>query len=687
MLADLVRFNREARELVGANGAGGSLRDFCARRGYSEYFVERLIVPQASAVWSADPEQLSAFPASFLAEFLDNHGSLQIFGRPALALDRRRLAGATSRRWSRAFARPHSGGDARPQHPPRTRPRRRRDGCRHRVLRRGGGRGALRPGAGDARRPERGRARGAGRDPLPAQRGRRCTPTRACCRAAAAPGRAGTSTSRAEGEAARRGGAHDRHLRHEHPAAARGRPRVPRHPEQDRRDRPRRSHPHDELQPPGLHRRDGRGPGALGARSAAGTATHYCGAYWGWGFHEDGVRSALRAASRRARFHEPPDPDRARGCRSRRWPREPPPRSTRGPWPTGAASRSSTGSPIPLFMTLLDLDELPEALDPPSALVGAPSGARPLPRRGTTWPRARRAPARPRPSSPPAPAGLPPRALRAAPRPARCGCSAMPRMLGVRLQPGQLPLPLRRGRRDRRSRVIAEVTNTPWGDRHAYVGAPRRREGGPIRARFGKRLHVSPSTRWTSPTSSRSASPATRSRSRSATGTGADGVRRRPGAATPRAEPRGDDQGAARLPARGAGALARIYSHGLRLKLKGVPHHPPPRGRGANRVEIPGWPSPAPLFGDYYREIYAKGMLAGERPAQPIAWAELEASRRGGARRARRRLRLGRRRHRGHDAREPRGVPPLADRPARAARHLSGATSAPTCSAPRCRRR
>src|SRR6478672_4064437 len=34
--------------------------------------------------------------------------------------------------------------------------------------------------------------------------------------------------------------------------------------------------------------------------------------------------------------------------------------------------------------------------------------------------------------------------------------------------------------------------------------------------------------------------------------------------------------------------------------------------------------TPPPLFGDYYREIYAKGMLAGERPALPIAWAELE---------------------------------------------------------------
>jgi uncharacterized protein len=82
MLVDLVRFNREARGLVGAPADGPSLRRFLADGSYSEYFVERLLVPQVSAVWSADPEQLWQFPAAFLAEFFENHGVLQLTGRP-----------------------------------------------------------------------------------------------------------------------------------------------------------------------------------------------------------------------------------------------------------------------------------------------------------------------------------------------------------------------------------------------------------------------------------------------------------------------------------------------------------------------------------------------------------------------------------------------------------------------------
>ena len=83
MLADLVRFNREARGLLDRDAASGpSLREFLAAGDYSEYFVERLIVPQAAAVWSADPDQMWSFPAAFLAAFFDNHGVLQLRNRP-----------------------------------------------------------------------------------------------------------------------------------------------------------------------------------------------------------------------------------------------------------------------------------------------------------------------------------------------------------------------------------------------------------------------------------------------------------------------------------------------------------------------------------------------------------------------------------------------------------------------------
>ncbi|MGD9734832.1 MAG: NAD(P)/FAD-dependent oxidoreductase [Solirubrobacterales bacterium] len=82
MLREWRRFNREAQALIGMNGTAPSLGHWLERNGFSERFVRRLIVPQASAVWSADPEQMWEFPASFLAEFFDNHGMYSIRGRP-----------------------------------------------------------------------------------------------------------------------------------------------------------------------------------------------------------------------------------------------------------------------------------------------------------------------------------------------------------------------------------------------------------------------------------------------------------------------------------------------------------------------------------------------------------------------------------------------------------------------------
>ncbi len=82
MVRDLLRFNREAPTLIGLNGSGPSLGEFLEAGGYSPDFVDKLVVPQASAVWSADPGQMWDFPASFLAEFFDNHGMFSQRDRP-----------------------------------------------------------------------------------------------------------------------------------------------------------------------------------------------------------------------------------------------------------------------------------------------------------------------------------------------------------------------------------------------------------------------------------------------------------------------------------------------------------------------------------------------------------------------------------------------------------------------------
>jgi uncharacterized protein len=86
MMSDLARFNRAARHLLAdvdrGDRPGPSLGDWLERQRFSRPFIERLIVPQFSAVWSADPRQMWSFPARFLAEFFDHHGMLGFRDRP-----------------------------------------------------------------------------------------------------------------------------------------------------------------------------------------------------------------------------------------------------------------------------------------------------------------------------------------------------------------------------------------------------------------------------------------------------------------------------------------------------------------------------------------------------------------------------------------------------------------------------
>jgi uncharacterized protein len=108
MILELLRFNRELRRLLThcepEHHGDESLGEFLSRHRFSRVFVERLIVPQASAVWSADPSQMHTFPVRFLAEFFANHGMLGFRDRPQWSTVR-----GGSARYVEALTAPFSG--------------------------------------------------------------------------------------------------------------------------------------------------------------------------------------------------------------------------------------------------------------------------------------------------------------------------------------------------------------------------------------------------------------------------------------------------------------------------------------------------------------------------------------------------------------------------------------------------
>ena len=81
MLGEILRFNREAPAIL--DGAGEQPLGEVLRAGrYSEAFVENYLVPMGAAIWSTDPARMLGFPARFFVRFLSNHGMLSVNGRP-----------------------------------------------------------------------------------------------------------------------------------------------------------------------------------------------------------------------------------------------------------------------------------------------------------------------------------------------------------------------------------------------------------------------------------------------------------------------------------------------------------------------------------------------------------------------------------------------------------------------------
>ena len=82
MIKDIIRFNREAPTLLDSGSGDMSLGEYLLEGGYSREFNENYLIPMGAAIWSSDPSQLSSMPAHFFIRFFHNHGMLSVNDRP-----------------------------------------------------------------------------------------------------------------------------------------------------------------------------------------------------------------------------------------------------------------------------------------------------------------------------------------------------------------------------------------------------------------------------------------------------------------------------------------------------------------------------------------------------------------------------------------------------------------------------
>lgn len=83
MLADILRFNRDSVAWLNAHPDDPrSLRDFLTAGGYSASFAEWYLLPMGAAIWSCPSGQMLDYPLATFIRFCRNHGLLQVFDRP-----------------------------------------------------------------------------------------------------------------------------------------------------------------------------------------------------------------------------------------------------------------------------------------------------------------------------------------------------------------------------------------------------------------------------------------------------------------------------------------------------------------------------------------------------------------------------------------------------------------------------
>ncbi len=82
MVRDILRFGREAPRLLASDDDHTTLGDYLAQNRYSREFAEWYLYPMGGAIWSAPSGAMNAFPARFFVRFFHHHGMLTVDNRP-----------------------------------------------------------------------------------------------------------------------------------------------------------------------------------------------------------------------------------------------------------------------------------------------------------------------------------------------------------------------------------------------------------------------------------------------------------------------------------------------------------------------------------------------------------------------------------------------------------------------------
>ena len=82
MIRDIPRFFRTTLAKLPSLAEDVTIAEFLEAEGYSDYFMERHLLPMAGAIWSAAPGDMRDYPARAFLTFFSNHGLLQVTNRP-----------------------------------------------------------------------------------------------------------------------------------------------------------------------------------------------------------------------------------------------------------------------------------------------------------------------------------------------------------------------------------------------------------------------------------------------------------------------------------------------------------------------------------------------------------------------------------------------------------------------------